>query len=131
MTAWDDGAARPIPVNIVTGQQLTFVNGPLVFLGFWLKNAAGATTQIAFFDGAAGEIYGTSITSGGNQTDDFPDRGILVETELQMSCSGGGPVTGSLWVRTKEDYERRLEQWRTKYEPESPQSHPQHSQAPR
>lgn len=130
-TPWDDGAARAVPVSVAAVGTQTVLNGPLVLLGYSLKNAAGATAQILVEDGAGLELIQTSITAGGNQQGTLPDRGILVDTDLEITVSGNAPVTGVFYVRTKERYEERVKHWHMKYEhskspsPQAPsQAHP-------
>lgn len=129
-TPWDDGAATPVAVSVTAAGQPTIINGPLVFIGYSLKNSAGGTAQIEFFDGAGQELWQTSIAAGGNQQGFMGDRGVLVKTDLEISVSGNEPVTGVVYVRTAQGYTERVRHWHIKFGRSKSPSQDQHSPVP-
>lgn len=129
-TPWDDGAATPVTVAVAAVGQSTIVNGPLVWFGYSLKNSAGGTAQIEFFDGESQELWQTSIAAGGNQQGILFDKGLLVKTDLEINVAGNAPVNGVVYVRTAQAYTERVHHWHTKSEHSRSQSPRQRSPVP-
>lgn len=130
-TPWDDGAATAVTVAVAAVGQSTIINGPLVWFGYSLKNSAGGTAQIEFFDGESQELWQTSIAAGGNQQGILFDKGVIVKSDLEINVGGNAPVNGVVYVRTEQAYTERVRHWHTKSEhskspsPQAPsQAHP-------
>jgi hypothetical protein len=96
---WDDNAADIINIPAISNQTVTLANGPCVLLGHFLWNQGAVAVGVNIFDGTAKTIWGISLGINARSTFTYPDKGLYIETDLEIQVQAAQPVNGSIWVR--------------------------------
>lgn len=99
-TTWDDGAADLLTVPTLSGTTVTLMRGPLVITGWSITNNGAGSVKVTFMDGG-GQI-GPAVQINANSTNNtaMPDRGVRVETDLEVTVGAGGTISGCVFIRS-------------------------------
>lgn len=96
---WARDAATIINIPATSNTTIIVCNGPCVLLGHFLWNQGGVAVGVNLNDGLAKTIWGISLGANARSTFTYPDRGLYIETDLELNVQAAQPVNGSMWVR--------------------------------